>query len=119
MLKINLPARFCVGQVLPLPGLLLDQLIGHKKSHFVVRHGDSQAFSAGEIALVGGRKARSISPVGEVLQHGWIEVAIAMKSVQARREPVRTSKDGDACGPIRSRKASAARIQLAVGGSEE
>src|SRR6266704_1870263 len=109
MLKINLHARFGVGQVLPLPGLMLDQLIRHKKPHGVVRHGDSQTVSAGEIPLIGGRKPSGISTIGEVLQHRWIEIAAAVKSVRARRKPVRTSKEGDACGSIRSRKASSAR----------
>ena len=45
MLIINLPARFGVGKVLPLPCDLLHQFVRHEKPHRVVRYRDAQAIA--------------------------------------------------------------------------
>src|SRR5713226_209416 len=79
-----------------------------------MRHGNSQVVSTGKIPLIRAGKARGISPVGEVLQHGWIEIAVAVKSIHARRKSVLASKEGDACRSVRGRKASTTRIKLSV-----
>src|SRR5215472_13704254 len=114
ILKKDLAAGFRVGDVLSLTRILLHEFIGNEETDGVVRHGDAQAVSTGEIPFVGAREAGGVSTIGEVLQERRIEIAIGMKSVGGGGKAILAVNQGDSRGAIRGGETSAACVELAV-----
>src|SRR5262252_2527311 len=98
MLEIDLAVGFGVGDILALPGGLLDKLVRHEKAHGVMGYGDLQVVTAGRIAFVGTREACGVSAIGEVLQDWRVEIASGMKSVQASRKAILAANERDSRG---------------------
>ncbi len=114
MLKVNLPARLRVRNVLPLAGLLLHKLVGHQEAHNVVRNAQAQTVVPREISFIRSRKSPRISPVRKVGKHRGIEIAIRVKSLAAQRNPVRLLGKRNSRRGLHRRKTSSPGVEPPV-----